>query len=51
MNPARVFGPAVIAGDWDYHWVWWVSEILGALFSVVLEARVSAVGLSTNFFT
>jgi hypothetical protein len=42
MNPARVFGPAVVAGDWDYHWVWWVSEILGALFSVALEAMVFA---------
>jgi len=42
MNPARVFGPAVIYGDYNYHWLWWVSEILGAIFSVVIEALIFA---------
>lgn len=48
MNPARVFGPAVIAGDWDHHWIWWISEILGACFAVVVEAIFLAPILANN---
>jgi len=29
MNPARAFGPALAAGVWANHWVWWVGPLLG----------------------
>jgi len=31
MNPARSFGPALIAGVWSYQWIYWLSPILGAI--------------------
>ncbi|NXD17901.1 AQP8 protein, partial [Nothocercus nigrocapillus] len=31
MNPARAFGPALVANHWDYHWVYWVGPVLGSL--------------------
>ncbi|XP_066293011.1 aquaporin-8-like [Branchiostoma lanceolatum] len=31
MNPARAFGPAVAAGVWKNHYVWWVGPVIGGL--------------------
>lgn len=31
MNPARSFGPALITGAWDQHWIYWVAPMAGAL--------------------
>jgi MIP family channel proteins len=30
MNPARAFGPALVAGDWFAQFVFWVGPLLGA---------------------
>ncbi|XP_019938539.1 aquaporin-8a.1 [Paralichthys olivaceus] len=34
MNPARAFGPAVAAHQWDHHWIYWVGPMCGALLTV-----------------
>jgi glycerol uptake facilitator-like aquaporin len=30
FNPARVFGPALVGGKWDAHWMYWLADFLGA---------------------
>lgn len=40
MNPARAFGPALVANYWDYHWVYWVGPMVAALFVGVLVRYV-----------
>jgi len=34
MNPARSFGPALAAGVWTAHWVYWLGPLIGAALGV-----------------
>ncbi|KAL2078161.1 hypothetical protein ACEWY4_025846 [Coilia grayii] len=36
LNPARAFGPAVMAGYWSYHWVYWVGPLTGGVLAAGL---------------
>ena len=33
VNPARTFGPALISGFWEYHWMYWAAPILGGIIA------------------
>ncbi|XP_058142152.1 aquaporin-8 isoform X2 [Dasypus novemcinctus] len=36
MNPARAFGPAVMANHWSFHWIYWLGPLLASLLVGVL---------------
>jgi MIP family channel proteins len=40
MNPARAFGPALVAGQWVAHGVYWVGPMLGAVAAALLWEHV-----------
>ncbi len=37
LNPARAFGPAIAAGFWSMHYVYWVGPIAGAIVAALAE--------------
>lgn len=42
MNPARTFGPAVVTGWWQNHWIYWCGPIGGGVLAGLLYEFVFA---------
>jgi MIP family channel proteins len=42
MNPARSFGPALVAGLWRAHWIYWLGPFAGASLGAVLYQSLRA---------
>ena len=36
MNPARSFGPALIAGVWRDQWIYWIAPVFGTIIGAVI---------------
>lgn len=41
MNPARSFGPALVGGIWQHHWVYWAAPIIGAQLAVLVYSYLT----------
>jgi MIP family channel proteins len=39
MNPARVFGPALVSGHWHSHLVYWIGPLLGGALAGLVYGR------------
>ena len=34
-NPARTLGPAIISGEWQGWWIYWVGPVIGTLVAIL----------------
>jgi len=40
LNPARAFGPALVAGHWVGHLAYWIGPVVGALVAAFLWEKL-----------
>lgn len=40
MNPARSFGPAVVAGCWTNHWIYWIGPLTGSTAAAFISSAI-----------
>jgi aquaporin NIP len=40
MNPARSFGPALVAGVWQNQWIYWLGPIMGASLGALIYQTI-----------
>lgn len=40
INPARAFGPALVTGVWDNHWIFWIAPFLGGVPAGLIYSKL-----------
>lgn len=48
MNPARSFGPALISGRWEHHWIYWAAPLLAAGMAALTDRLLHRSTQPTN---
>jgi glycerol uptake facilitator-like aquaporin len=48
FNPGRIFGPALFANRWDYLWLYWIGEVVGASTAGLLVTNLHRFGLKED---
>ena len=48
FNPARVFMAGLTAWNWDYMWLYWIADFIGAACASLLHQNVFATSLVKN---
>ncbi|XP_059145063.1 aquaporin-5-like [Physella acuta] len=46
MNPARALGPAVVMGDFQHQWIYWIAPLIGGALGSLLYTKVFAADAS-----
>jgi glycerol uptake facilitator-like aquaporin len=47
FNPGRIFGPAIFSGEWNYVYLYWLGEFLGAACAGLLVNNMHRFGLES----
>lgn len=45
FNPGRLFGPALFSGRWDYIYVYWFGQLIGAAAAGLLVNNIHRIGI------
>lgn len=48
VNPARTFGPALLSGYWDFHWMYWAAPLVGGIIAALAMYYIFVAKANSN---
>lgn len=48
VNPARTFGPALLSGYWDFHWMYWAAPLAGGVIAALAMYYIFVAKANSN---
>lgn len=48
VNPARTFGPALLSGYWDFHWMYWAAPLVGGVIAALAMYYIFVAKANSN---
>uniref|UniRef100_A0A1A9WLX8 Aquaporin n=1 Tax=Glossina brevipalpis TaxID=37001 RepID=A0A1A9WLX8_9MUSC len=40
LNPANVLASALVAGNWNFHWIYWIGPIFGGIMAAIIYVQI-----------